>query len=90
MTPYRNRTDMHASQVALATRWRAAVKNLRLGAERVQATADELPMDIRLTGQTLHPDSAAALRRHQAALSDYTTALACVQALLQEHDVGLP
>lgn len=81
---------MDTPDAAFAARWHAAVRNLRLGTERVQATADELPMHMELTGHVLHPDPAAALRRHQIALSDSMTALACVQALLQEHGVGLP
>lgn len=90
MTPCRNQTDMDAPDAAFAARWHAAVRNLRLRTECVQATADELPMHIELTGHALHPDPAAALRRHQIAFGDYMTALACVQALLQEHDIGLP
>lgn len=66
------------------------MRNLRLGMERVQTTADELPMHVEATSYVLHPDPAAALRRHQVALSDYMTALACMQVLLQEHVVRLP
>lgn len=81
---------MDAPKAAFAARWHAAVRNLRLGTERVQATADELPMHIESTGRVLRPDPAAALRRHQVAFGDYTTALACVQALLQEHGIRSP
>ena len=74
---------------AFAARWNAAVRNSRLGTERVQATADDLPMHM-VTGHALPPDPAAALRRHQVALSEHMTALACVQALLQKYGAGLP
>lgn len=81
---------MDAPDAAFAARWHAAVRSLRLGTERVQATADELPTRNELMGHALHPDPAAVLQRHQIALSDCVTALACVQVLLQEHGVALP
>ncbi len=70
-------------------RWQAAVANLRLQTERMQATADALPPNIKLTGERqLSPDPLHPLTAHLAALCDYTTALACVQALLLEHEPG--
>jgi len=70
-----------------AARWRAAVNNLRLGADLVRETANDLPLEVMQTSDAeRRPSPARLLRRHLVAHSDYTTALACVQALLREHD----
>jgi len=37
--------NMENDERDLARRWRSAVVSLRLGAERVQATADDVPLD---------------------------------------------
>ena len=66
-----------------ADRWRAAVTNLRLGTERVQATADAIPLDADCGNSCDH-----LLGRHKRAVYDHMTALACVEALLREHDAG--
>ncbi len=73
----------------LARHWRSAVVNLRLGAERVQATADDLPLDVAVAGASLvrvgHSDP---LRRHMNAFADYTTALNCIYVLLATLESG--
>lgn len=80
---------MSAFRESFAERWRAAVTCLQLGTERIQATADALPLDVVLANdRDLRPDPMNLLGRHMEALSDYMTALACVQALLREYDVG--
>ena len=73
--------------MGFADRWWAAVANLRLQTERLQATADILPICVCPTSeQQLSLDLHRPLAAHMAALSDYTTALACVQALLQARE----
>ena len=73
----------------LARHWRSAVANLRLGAKRVQATADDLPLDLAVAGALLvrvgHSDP---LRRHMNAFADHTTALNCIQVLLVALEAG--
>ena len=77
---------MTAPDDAFTVRWQAAVTRLRLQAEVVQATADDLPLDVEwASDRQLRPDPLRLLRRHAAAFQDYTTALACVQALLWQH-----
>lgn len=79
--------NMQDDTRALAQRWRSAVVNLRLGAERVQATADDLPLDLADASWACvgHSDP---LRRHMSAFADYTTALNCIQVLLATHKAG--
>lgn len=82
-------SSVSTSESSFAERWQSAVINLRLGVERVQSTADELPMHIVLASDRRarsHP--ANLLCRHMEAFSDYTTALNCVQALLTEYGAG--
>jgi len=73
----------------LARRWRSAVVNLRLGAEHVQAIADDLSLYLAVAGAPLvcvgHSDP---LRRDMNAFADYTTALSCIQVLLAARDAG--
>ncbi len=80
---------MENNEQDLARRWRSAVANLRLGAERVQSTADDLPLDLAVAGAPLvrvgHSDP---LRRHMNAFADYTTALNCIQVLLVAPEAG--
>lgn len=69
-------------------RWHAAILNLRLETERIQATADEVPLAVTLRScHALEPDPTAALHRHFGAFDTYLAALSCVQALLKEHDL---
>ena len=73
----------------LARRWRAAVVNLRHGADGIRSAASDLPLDLALAdaswvGST-HSDP---LYRHLEAVADYTTALNCVQVLLAAHTLG--
>jgi hypothetical protein len=74
----------------LVRRWRSAVVNLRLGAERVQATADDLPLDLALAAgaSLVRVGQSDPLRRHMNAFADYTTALNCIQVLLAAHKAG--
>lgn len=77
---------MKAPEDGFAERWRAAVTCLKLETERMQATADELPLDVELANdRDIRPDPLNLLRRHMEAFYDYTTALACVQGLLREY-----
>lgn len=72
-----------------AERWRSAVIALRLETERIQSTADELPMNVALANdQRARSCLLSLLRCHMDAFNDYTTALNCVQALLAEHGAG--
>lgn len=69
-------------------RWRSAVASLRLETERVQATADDIPLEVALVdGHRSRPGILDPLCRHIHAFNTYTTALLCVQALLAEYDV---
>ncbi len=79
--------NMDDDERDLARRWRSAVVNLRLGAERVQATADHLPLDL-ADASLLRVDPSDPLRRHMSAFADYTTALNCIQTLLAAHKAG--
>lgn len=82
---------MTAADDTFKDHWRAAVTNLRLATEVLQSTADELPLDIAwVSDRELRPGPLDLLRRHVAAFYDYTTALACAQALLKQHDPGGP
>ncbi len=60
---------------------------LRLGAERVQATADDLPLDLAGASWACAGQS-DPMRRHMSGFADYTTALNCVQILLAAHKAG--
>lgn len=78
--------DMGLSERGFAERWRSAVIALRLGTERIQSTANELPMDVALANdQQARSCLFNLLRCHVDAFNDYTTALNCVQALLAEY-----
>ena len=64
-----------------AERWRAVVRHIQDGAERLQATADALPPDL--------PSSAEAnlrglVARHAKALFDHTVAMNCLDALIAD------
>lgn len=78
---------MTAPEDAFTGRWQAAVTNLRLATQVMQVTADELPLDPGWAlDHELRQHPLDLLRRHVAALYDYTTALACVQVLLAQRD----
>jgi hypothetical protein len=71
-------------------RWRKAVSNLQLQTERLQATADCIPLNVEhqpdwlLSGDLSNP-----LYRHMVTLADYDAALRCLQGLLLEgHQTG--
>ena len=78
---------MTAPRDVFESRWQAAVTNLRLATEVMQATADELPLDIGwASDRGFHRHPLDLLHHHVAAFHNYTTALTCVQALLQQRD----
>ncbi len=79
--------NMDDDERDLARRWRSAVVNLRLGAVRVQATADNLPLDL-ADASLVRVDPSDPLRRHMSAFADYTTALNCIQVLLAVREAG--
>lgn len=79
------------SKMSFSARWQAAVANLQLQAERLLATANVLPTDVKMAeGRRLCPDPLRPLIAHMAAMYDYTTAMACVQELLREYNPGGP
>jgi len=81
--------NMDDDERDLARRWRSAVVNLRLGAERVQSTADGLPLDLAVAGASLvRVGYSNPLRRHMNAFADDTTALNCIQVLLVALEAG--
>ncbi len=79
--------NMDDDERDLARRRQSAMVNLRLGAERVQATADDLPLDLADASWACAGQS-DPLRRHMSAFADYTTALNCIQILLASHGAG--
>lgn len=80
---------MSSCERSVAERWQSAVIALRLAVERVQSTADELPMYVALKNdRQIRPCPLTLLRCHIDAFNDYTTALNCVQALLAECEGG--
>lgn len=80
---------MTAPDDGFMARWQAAVTRLRMQAEVVQATTDDLPLDVKWASDCqFRPDPLKLLGRHVAAFQDYTTALACVQALLWQYGDG--
>lgn len=75
------------SKMGFSDRWQTAVANLQLQTERLQATANGLPHDVKMIeGRRLCPDPLRPLTAHVAAMYDYTTALTCVQVLLREYN----
>lgn len=64
-----------------AERWQSVVRHVRDGAERLQATADDIPPELVLGAD---PDLRGLLARHARAFADYTVALNCLGALVAE------
>ena len=73
----------------LAQRWRAAVVNLRQGADRIRSIALDLPLDLAVADAFWAGGARSdPLHKHLLAVADYTTALNCVQALLAARSPG--
>ena len=82
---------MTAPQNAFESRWQAAVMNLSLAIELMQATADKLPLDLGWAlDYELRQHPFELLHLHVTAFYEYTTALTCVQALLKQQDRSGP
>ena len=78
---------MYPLSHGFATRWQATVVMLRRRAERVQVTADDLPMSVTLVGPHASPGVVGLSQRHVAALNDYMIARNRIRAPLAEYGV---
>ena len=71
--------------VKFEERWREAVSNLQLQTERLQATADCIPLTVETQPNwLLSGDLSNPLYRHMVTLADYDAALRSLQGLLLE------
>ena len=77
---------MRVTEQDFAERWRAVVRHVRDGAERMQATADDIPPELVLGAD---PGLRGLLARHVEAFADYAVALNCLRVLITECSHGM-
>ena len=66
-------------------RWRAVIRHVQNGAERLQATADAIPPEL---SPGVEANLRGLLARHTEAFTDHAVALNCLDALIADHIEG--
>ncbi len=66
-------------------RWRAVIRHVQNGAERLQATADAIPPNLSLGVEV---NLRGLLARHTEAFTDHAVALNCLDVLIAAHIEG--